>query len=58
MSGSSSECSNTEDLTASKSKTTGTIGTRQSVKFAYVKVREYERVISDNPSCSSGAPVG
>mmetsp|Transcript_22067 Transcript_22067/g.61329 ORF Transcript_22067/g.61329 Transcript_22067/m.61329 type:complete len:514 (-) Transcript_22067:226-1767(-) len=28
------------------------------VKFHEVKVREYERVLCNNPSCSSGAPVG
>ena len=27
------------------------------VRFQNVKVREYERVIGDNPSCSRGAPV-
>jgi hypothetical protein len=56
LSGSSSECSKTEDLTASR-RTTVT-GGRKSVTFAYVKVQEYERLISDNPSCSSGAPIG
>ena len=27
------------------------------VQFKHVQVREFERVIGDNPSCSSGAPV-
>jgi hypothetical protein len=56
LSGSSSECSKTEDLTASRMTTV--TRTRKGVKFAYVQVQEYERIISDNPSCSSGAPVG
>lgn len=47
--------SGTEDATSSRSRTKAT---RNRVKFAYVHVREYERVISDNPSCSSGAPIG
>ena len=29
----------------------------RGVRFHSVKVREYEQVISDNPSCSSGAPI-
>jgi hypothetical protein len=55
LSDSNSECSKTEDLTASRR--TGFTGIR-SVKFAYVQVQEYERIIADNPSCSSGAPIG
>jgi hypothetical protein len=47
--------SKTDELTASRSRITGN---RRGVKFAYVQVREYERIISDNPSCSSGAPIG
>jgi hypothetical protein len=50
-----SECSKTDELTSSSRKIPGN---RRGVKFAYVQVREYERIISDNPSCSSGAPVG
>jgi hypothetical protein len=53
-SGTSSGCSKTEGVTARR-RTTGTL---RGVKFAYVQVREYERIISDNPSCSSGAPIG
>jgi len=30
---------------------------RRSVGFQTVQVREYERVIGDNPSCSNGAPI-
>lgn len=31
---------------------------RKFVRFQDVFVREYERTIGDNPSCSKGAPVG
>lgn len=31
---------------------------KRNVSFANVKVREYERIIGDNPGCSSGAPIG
>ena len=27
------------------------------VTFQHVYIREYERIVGDNPSCSSGAPV-
>jgi hypothetical protein len=30
----------------------------KSVRFQQVQVREYERIIGDNPSCSSGVPIG
>jgi hypothetical protein len=30
---------------------------RKEVSFRSVHVREFERVIGDNPSCSSGAPI-
>lgn len=30
---------------------------RRSIRFGDVRVREFERVVGDNPSCSSGAPV-
>jgi hypothetical protein len=29
----------------------------RKVRFRHVQVREFERIIGDNPSCSSGAPV-
>lgn len=29
----------------------------QRVKFTMVEIREFERVVGDNPSCSSGVPV-
>jgi hypothetical protein len=28
------------------------------VRFDNIHIREYARIIGDNPSCSSGAPVG
>lgn len=28
------------------------------VRFNHIHLREYERVVGDNPSCSSGAPIG
>ena len=31
---------------------------RQSVAFAQVNIREYERILSDNPCVSSGPPIG
>ena len=30
----------------------------KEVRFEDVKVREFERVVGDNPSCSSGPPIG
>ena len=30
---------------------------RKIVTFQHVYIREYERTVGDNPSCSSGAPV-
>jgi hypothetical protein len=30
---------------------------RVSVQFSNVEIREYERVVGDNPSCSSGPPI-
>lgn len=30
---------------------------KRKVRFAQVRVREFERILGDNPSCSSGAPV-
>ena len=30
----------------------------KSVRFSEVHVRDYERVVGDNPSCSSGPPMG
>jgi len=29
-----------------------------NVRFQEVHIREFERIIGDNPSCSSGAPIG
>ena len=33
-------------------------GSPRGVRFQHVRMKEYERIIGDNPSCSSGAPVG
>ena len=33
------------------------ISRRQSVLFKVIEIREYERTVGDNPSCSSGPPV-
>jgi hypothetical protein len=30
----------------------------KSVSFGTVHIREYDRTVSDNPSCSSGPPIG
>lgn len=30
----------------------------KSVKFGTTEIREYNRAVSDNPSCSSGPPIG
>jgi hypothetical protein len=32
-------------------------GTRGSIRFKSVGIREYARTVGDNPSCSSGPPV-
>lgn len=32
-------------------------GKPRRVKFDSVRIREYERTLGDNPSCSSGAPI-
>jgi hypothetical protein len=31
---------------------------RKAVRFNRIYIREYERTLGDNPSCSSGPPVG
>ena len=31
---------------------------KRSVSYGSVKIREYERVVGDNPGCSSGVPIG
>ena len=30
----------------------------KSVRFKEIHIRDYERVVGDNPSCSSGPPIG
>jgi hypothetical protein len=30
----------------------------KNVRFSVVQIREFERILGDNPSCSSGAPIG
>eukprot|EP00980_Cylindrotheca_fusiformis_P007220 scaffold1525_cov142-Cylindrotheca_fusiformis.AAC.20 len=45
------------------SKLSGTSGSdssswRKAVRFYLIYIREYERTLGDNPSCSSGPPVG
>eukprot|EP00934_Nitzschia_sp_Nitz4_P009197 Nitzschia sp. Nitz4//scaffold75_size92586//53602//55203//NITZ4_004858-RA/size92586-augustus-gene-0.81-mRNA-1//1//CDS//3329557714//9187//frame0 len=39
-------------------KSSDSNATPKSVSFSIVEIRDYERTISDNPSCSSGPPVG
>lgn len=36
----------------------GSRSTKKVVRFKSVHIREFERIIGDNPSCSSGAPIG
>jgi hypothetical protein len=31
---------------------------KKKVRFDVVKIRKYERTVSDNPCCSSGPPIG
>ena len=40
------------------SATTNKTRVKRNVSYGNVKVREYERIIGDNPGCSSGAPIG
>jgi hypothetical protein len=40
------------------SQSTGGQRNQHHVKFGPVRIREYERVIGCNPSCSNGAPIG
>lgn len=35
----------------------GESNSSSSVKFSVVEIREFERVVGDNPSCSSGVPI-
>jgi hypothetical protein len=30
----------------------------KSVRFNEIHIRDYERTVGDNPSCSSGPPIG
>lgn len=30
---------------------------RKSVRFNDIQIRDYERTVGDNPSCSSGPPI-
>lgn len=58
----SSEGGSTSGYKTCQSGSYGTCRSRQSaqknVRFSQVHVREYERSLGDNPSCSSGAPIG
>lgn len=40
------------------SATTNKTRVKRNVSYGNVKVREYERIIGDNPGVSSGAPIG
>ena len=31
---------------------------KKSVQFCEIQIRDYERVVGDNPSCSNGPPIG
>jgi hypothetical protein len=44
--------------TPSEAARTAKAQRRLRVRFQVVHIREYERIIGDNPSCSSGAPIG
>jgi hypothetical protein len=30
----------------------------KGVRFNEIHIRDYERIVGDNPSCSSGPPIG
>ena len=32
-------------------------GRKSGIKFHIIEIREYERTVGDNPSCSSGPPI-
>lgn len=43
---------------ASTESTTTASSDRRGIRFHQIHIREYERIVGDNPSCSSGAPIG
>jgi len=47
-----SNCDVKMSVTGKKTK-----GVEKKVSFDYVDVREYERILGDNPGCSSGPPI-
>ena len=48
----------TATITSSRSRVDGNSASNKAVKFSEVHIRDYERDIGDNPSCSSGPPIG
>lgn len=49
---------NSEDFTTPILLNGSNKPTRFSVTFSMVHIREYERIISDHPNCTSGVPIG
>jgi hypothetical protein len=38
-------------------ETTTSTTTKKSVRFNAIQIRDYERVVGDNPSCTAGPPL-
>ena len=61
IAGSANSCtSKSANTTCGSSNSSNKSRTRKKkvVRFDVVKIRKYERTISDNPCCSSGPPIG
>ena len=55
---SSERSSSLQGLVGVPSTYSGDSQKNKSVRFSVVEIRDYEREIADNPSCSNGAPIG
>mmetsp|Transcript_5357 Transcript_5357/g.5748 ORF Transcript_5357/g.5748 Transcript_5357/m.5748 type:complete len:144 (-) Transcript_5357:1918-2349(-) len=51
------ESSTSETIQSNQSKSISEVKI-ENVRFNVIYIRDYERVVGDNPSCSTGPPVG